>query len=264
MGEDRVFPTWSFTQDYKRSVHNMAPQHLIDTITRHKIYNSVYWQQFCFGLNLITFIDRTQMLQGVGGLYGHKKQPCNFYCLFLKLLELEPSESVISHFLSTRTWQMKYLRLIAALYVRFTFSPDLIYITLEPFLTHYNQIAVLHNDGYQLSHFDEVIQNFLRDKFWCGITFPPLPPRSGLPPRVSPLRHLTDQLHDEVYRSLGLTPDGQLLEEVEEKRRLKVKGLKLKKSGVKKSKKVTTESNPIDEIAEENRIRAMLGLPLLK
>ena len=108
-GEEKMFPSWSFTQNYRRSIRGMAPQHLVDTTTRHKIYNSVYWQQYCFGLNLVTLVDRAQHLTCVGGLFGVMKQPCNFYCLFLKLLELEPSERVIESFLSTRTWQMKHL-----------------------------------------------------------------------------------------------------------------------------------------------------------
>jgi pre-mRNA-splicing factor 38A len=243
----------------------MAPQHLIDTITRHKIYNSVYWQQSCFGVNLVTFVDRSQMLQGVGGLYGHHRQPCDFYCLFLKLLELEPSARIIEFFLSTKTWQMKHLRLLAAMYIRFTYSPDLVYIHLEPLLNQYNQVAVLQSSGYQVSYFDEIIHAFLRDKFWCGITFPPLPPRANLPPRDSPLACLVDRLREDVYAELGMTPDGQLVEDVVEKRKLKVKGLKLKKKAIKKKKKPEEQvESQVDEIAEENRIRAMLGLPPLK
>jgi hypothetical protein len=76
----------------------MSPQRLINTITRHEISDSVCWQQFCFGLNLVTFIDRIQMLHGVRGLYDQMKEFCDSYCLFLKRLELEPLESVISHF----------------------------------------------------------------------------------------------------------------------------------------------------------------------
>jgi len=110
---DRVLPSWSFTQNYKKSVHGVAPQHLIDTALRHKIFRSVFFNQYCFGVNLVTFVDRSQLLKGVGGVYGLFQQPCNFICLFLKLLELEPSEVVIQTFLNTKTWQMKYLRVLS-------------------------------------------------------------------------------------------------------------------------------------------------------
>jgi pre-mRNA-splicing factor 38A len=259
--DDRVYPSWSHTQNYKRAVRGMAPQHLVDTITRHKIYNSVYWQQYCFGVNLVTLVDRAQLLKGIGGLYGTMKQPCEFYCLFLKLLELEPSEAVIDSFLSTRTWQMKHLRMLASLYVRFTYPPESVYLILEPLLCHYNKIAVLKDDGYSVQHFDEIIHCFLKDKFWCGITFPPLTPRGELGERLSPLRHLTEQLKKEVYEGLGMTPDGVLLEQVAEKKRLRIKGLKLK-SGKKKEKQPVQSLQ--DELEEENKLRISLGLPPLK
>ena len=264
--KEKSFPHWSFTQNYKRAVRGMAPQHLIDTITRHKIYNSVYWQQYCFGVNLVTFVDRTQHLTCVGGLYGVMKQPCNFYCLFLKLLELEPSETVINCFLSTRTWQMKHLRLLAALYVRFTYPPESVYTILEPLLFHYNKISVLTSEGHVVRRFDEVIQDFLECKFWCGISLPPLTPRTGLPARISPLRHLEAQLREEIYGELGMTPEGELLPETP------TKGLRLKNNLRLKTRKEKLAEKPVqamtrdekDEIAEENRIRALLGLPPLK
>jgi pre-mRNA-splicing factor 38A len=158
---------------------------------------------------------------------------------------------------------MKHLRLLAAMFVRFTFPPERVYLTLEPLLCQYNLVAVLRTTGYELSHFDEVIHAFLREKFWCGITFPPLTPRCNLPDRISPLRHLAPQLRAEVFAELGMTPDGQLIEEMEEKKKLNVKGLRLKSRNVKKPKE-KPKAEAADEIAEENKIRAMLGLPLLR
>lgn len=261
---EKSFPHWSFTQNYKKAIRGMAPQHLVDTITRHKIYNSVYWQQYCFGVNLVTLVDRAQHLTCVGGLYGVMKQPCNFYCLFLKLLELEPSETVIECFINTRTWQMKHLRLLAALYVRFAYPPEAVYQILEPLLFQYNKVAVLTSEGHVVKRFDEIIQDFLERKFWCGMSLPPLTPRNMLPPRVSPLRHLEEQLRVEIYAELGMTPDGQLIPEAPQ--RLRLKGLKLKtrKEKLKEKPPESMTRDDKDEIAEENRIRALLGLPPLK
>ena len=256
-----VHPSWSLTQNFKKSVRGTAPQHLIDPKTRHKIYNSVYWLQYCFGVNLVVFVDRAQMIKGVGGLYGHLKQPCEFLCLFLKLLELEPSRDIILYFLNTKCWQMKHLRLLAALYVRFTFPPEDVYRFLEPLLLQYNQVAILRDDAFQITHFDEIIHSFLHDEFWCGVSLPPLTPRVGLPPRLSPLRHLSDGLRAEVFAEMGMAPDGQLLEELEEKKKLKLKG-KLKFKSKKSTKKKKVEV--VDEIAEENRIRALKNKKPLK
>ncbi|KAH0801649.1 PRP38 family protein [Histomonas meleagridis] len=256
-----VHPSWSPIQNYKKSVRGTAPQHLLDPKTRHKIYNSVYWLQYCFGVNLVVFVDRAQMIKGVGGLYGHLKLPCEFLCLFLKLLELEPSRDIILYFLNTRCWQMKHLRLLAALYVRFTFPPEEVYIVLEPLLMQYNQVAILRDDEFQITHFDEIIHSFIHDEFWCGVSLPPLTPRVGLPPRHSPLNHLNEALREEVFFFFLMAPDGQLFEEIEEKKKLKLKG-KLKFKSKKKHKK--EKPVIVDEIAEENRIRALLGLKPLK
>jgi hypothetical protein len=75
-----------------------------------------------------------------------------------------------------------------------------------------------------------------------------------------------DQLKVEVYAGMGMTPDGQLMQKIEEKKKLKVKGLKLKNRGSQRMKEAEEQPavEPIHEIAEENRIRAMLGLPLLR
>lgn len=266
MSEDAVFPEWSYTQNFKRSVRGHAPQYLIDTTTRYKIYHSVFYQQYCFGVNLVSFVDRVQMLQGTGGLYGLLRQPCNFYCLFLKLLELEPSNKVIEKFLRTKCWQLKYLRLLAAMYIRFTYPPEQVYLMLEPLLSHYNQVAVLQTNGYVLQHFDEVIYAFLSQKFWCGITFPPLTPRNPEIPRISPLMHLKEQIRIEVFEEMGMNSDGELFTILKERQKLNLKGkkkLKLKKTKKPEKPKEQTQSYQ-DEINAENELRAKLGLPLLK
>ena len=280
---ETILPSWSFTQSYSTSVRGVAPQYLIDTATRRSIYQSNYWNQYCFGVNLVTFVDRAQNLNGVGGVYGMFKEPCNFLCLFLKLLELEPSKAVIHAFLNTRPWQMKHLRLLAALYVRFVFPPEEVYIILEDLMAQYNKVAVLREDGYHIEHFDEVIYSFLNDKFWCGITFPPLTPRVGLPPRKTPLAHMEEDLRIQEFDSFGLTPNGEL-KEVAEKQKIKetktgklkfkvkkpVHNSKIKKENQTESveKEQETEETPhdidLDDVDEQNRIRAMLGIPLLE
>ena len=295
---ETVFPSWSYTHTFTSSIRGVAPQHLIDTATRHSIYQSVYWNQYCFGLNLVTLIDRVPNLKGVGGVYGMFREPSNFICLFLKLLELEPSKDVIYFILNTKSWQMKHLRLMAALYVRFVFPPEEVYIILEDQLTYYFKIAVLREDGYHVEHYDEVIYSFLKDKFWCGITLPPLTPRINLPPRQTPLNNLIEKLRIEEFDKKGLTPDGELKEVVEMKKKKEIKTGKLKFKVKKKLPKADTikEQQPLsdddgiqqtisnkdnqksedsdqepkphdvdlDDVESQNKIRALLGLPLLE
>ena len=293
-----VFPSWSYTHSFTTSIRGVAPQHLLDTATRHSIYQSVFWNQYCFGVNLVTLIDRVQNLKGVGGVYGMFREPSNFICLFLKLLELEPSKEVIYYILNTKSWQNKHLRLLAALYVRFVFPPEEVYLILEDQLTYYFKIAVLREDGYHVEHYDEVINSFLNDKFWCGITFPPLTPRLNLPPRQTPLAHMIEKLKIEEFDKKGLTPDGELKEIVEERKLKEAKTGKLK---FKVKKKVSKKSIPkeqektkfdkedeeeiqnspkenddddnqspiphdvdLDDVESQNKVRALLGLPLLE
>lgn len=71
------------------------------------------------------------------------------------------------------------------------------------------QVANLHSDGCQLSHFDEVVQAFACDEFWCGMTATP-------PNGVAAGRGTA---------KLWLTRDAHLVEAVETKKRLKGKGL---------------------------------------
>lgn len=262
--EEKTYAPWSYTQDFKKSIRNLAPQHLIDAPTRQKICNSPYFMQYCFGVNLVTFVDRAQLLKGVGGIYGTYKQPTNFICLFFKLLELEPSEKVIEYFINTKCWQMKHLRLLAALYVRFAYPPSEVYQILESLLNHYEKIAIMTDDGYVLSHFDEIIYSFLKEKLWCGIQLPPLTPRINLPPRISQLSNLIEHIKIDVFQERGMDPDGNLFEVLEEKKKLRLNGKKLvlKKQKV-KPKQITSEE-PKDSIEEDNRIRLLLGLPLLK
>ncbi|KAH0790785.1 PRP38 family protein [Histomonas meleagridis] len=114
--------------------------------------------------------------------------------------------------------------------------------------------------NFHVNFFVLIFQTSLNlNEFWCGVSLPPLTPRVGLPPRHSPLNHLNEALREEVFAEMGMAPDGQLFEEIEEKKKLKLKG-KLKF----KSKKNTEKPVIVDEIAEENRIRALLGLKPLK
>ena len=265
--ENKIFAPWNFVQNYKKTIRNLAPQHLIDAPTRQKIYNSVFYQQYCFGVNLVTFVDRAQLLKGVGGIFGTYKQPSNFICLFYKLLELEPSNNVIDYFLNTRVWQMKHLRLLAALYIRFAYPSNDVYLKLEPLLTHYEKVAILTDDGYVPSHFDEIIDQFLKQKLWCGIQLPPLPPRYGIPPRFSQLNDLREQLRIRIFNEMGMDPEGNLYEVVQEKKKLRLKGKKLvlrSKHPKKDQPEIPEQTNSDDDIESENLIRAQLGLPLLR
>lgn len=55
------------TDPFAATVHGTNPQHLIEKITRSKIYSSMYWKEHCFALNAETVIDKCMNLKAVGG-----------------------------------------------------------------------------------------------------------------------------------------------------------------------------------------------------
>ena len=124
---------------------------------RARIYDSPYWKEHCFALNSATLIDRAIALDYIGGTYANQK-PTQFLCLALKLLQLQPEREIIleylradefksvllSAFLSlavlTVSTLFRYLRALAAFYVRLTFDPLNAFQVLEPLLDDYRKL----------------------------------------------------------------------------------------------------------------------------
>ncbi|XP_061385315.1 pre-mRNA-splicing factor 38A-like [Danaus plexippus] len=98
-----------------RAIHNSNPQYLISKIARSCIYSSLYWKEKCFGLTAESIIDKAIELTCVGGLYGGSAKPTEFYCLLLKLLQIQPPLSVVLEYLNNE--EFKYLTVLAALYL---------------------------------------------------------------------------------------------------------------------------------------------------
>lgn len=51
------------------TIKGTNPQHLVEKITRSKIYNSLYWKEHCFALNAESVIDKCIELKAVGGAH---------------------------------------------------------------------------------------------------------------------------------------------------------------------------------------------------
>jgi pre-mRNA-splicing factor 38A len=95
------------TVPFAESVHGTNPQYLIEKITRLKIYNSTYWKEHCFGLTSELIIDKAVALKYCGGVYGGNNKPCNFLCLVLKLLQLQPEKEIVLEFI--RNEEVRFL-----------------------------------------------------------------------------------------------------------------------------------------------------------
>lgn len=44
-------------------------------------------------------VDKAMELDSVGGVYGANVQPCNFICLVLKMLQIQPSKDIVIEFI---------------------------------------------------------------------------------------------------------------------------------------------------------------------
>jgi len=93
----------------------------------------------------------------VGGVYGNQR-PTEFLCLLLKLLQIQPEKEILVEYLRADEFKhaisfsdyvgfwlicfIRYLRALAAFYVRMTFRPVDIYELLEPMLRDYGKLRM--------------------------------------------------------------------------------------------------------------------------
>ncbi|GAA6014516.1 hypothetical protein JCM8202_001566 [Rhodotorula sphaerocarpa] len=173
------------------SIHGTNPQYLVPTVIRKRVYDTLYWKENCFALNAASLIDRAVELQAVGGTYANTR-PTEFICLVLKLLQLQPPREIILEYL--RAEEFKYLRALAAFYVRLTFDSLNAYEVLEPLLDDYRKLRYRGMDGsYTILTMDDFVDQLLNGESVCEVQLPRLTQRKvledteGLAPRRSKL-----------------------------------------------------------------------------
>ncbi|WFD20669.1 hypothetical protein MCAP1_002920 [Malassezia caprae] len=173
------------------SIHGTNPQFLVERVIRTRIYDSTYWKQDCFALTAATLVDKAVDLTYVGGTYGALR-PSPFLCLVCKLLQLQPDRDVVLEYLAAE--DLKYLRALAAMYIRLTFPSMEVYELLEPLLDDYRKLRWRDMAGqYSLSHMDEFVDQLLTEERVCDLILPRLTKRAvlerkeGLRPRISKL-----------------------------------------------------------------------------
>ena len=212
-------------------VRGQNPAHLVEEATRDRIIQSYYWKEQCFGLNAATLCDRATELTCIGGTYGIGQKPTPFLCLAFKMLQLTPEKEVVQTYLNwgsemfdrnegdedgfelatngeegdlKRQKQLraefKYLRALAAFYIRLTWEPVEIFNTLEPLLEDRSKLRQRRRDGVSLLTMDEFIHRLLTEKRSCGTSLWKLPDRGllqdldMLEEYVSPLGAELDEL----------------------------------------------------------------------
>jgi len=176
-------------------IHGSNPQFLIEKIIRSRIYESSYWKEHCFALTAETIIDKAIELNCIGGVYGNQR-PTQFMCLLLKLLQIQPEKEILVEYLLVD--EFKYLRALAAIYVRLTFRAVEVFELLEPLMKDYRKLRLRNMAGYQLTHMDEFIDQLLTEERVCDTILPRMTRRDvledieGLAPRKSELLDAMD------------------------------------------------------------------------
>lgn len=116
-----------------------------------------------------TLIDKTLELQSIGGVYGNQK-PTEFISLLLKLLQIQPEKEILVEYLRADEFKFshhlpifvqghadlktRYLRALAAMYIRMTFRAVEVYDLLEPLLKDFRKLR-MRSMGTSLSRFKE-------------------------------------------------------------------------------------------------------------
>ena len=198
-------------------VRGVNPVTLFEKAVRDRITDSYYWKEQCFGLNAATLCDRAVELSSIGGTYGVSEKPTPFLCLAFKLLQLNPDRNVILEYLNFTDpgseedeeedngvvkdrGDFKYLRALAAFYVRLTFDAVEVYKTLEPLLLDYRKIKRRIRDTFALTYMDQFVDDLLTKDRVCGTSLWKLPPRQQLEDldmldeRISPLEEELEEL----------------------------------------------------------------------
>ncbi|KAF2717338.1 PRP38-domain-containing protein, partial [Polychaeton citri CBS 116435] len=185
-------------------IHGDNPLKLFEKAVRDRIVDSYYWKEQCFGLNAATLLDRAVELQFIGGTFGTAQKPTPFLCLAFKLLQLTPDREIIEFYLGHGGEEFKYLRALAAFYVRLAWEKDEdVYTTLEPLLSDARKLKRRMRDGWALTYIDEFVDDLLTKTRVCATTLPKINPRlfledeDRLEPRESALGDELDELDDE-------------------------------------------------------------------
>jgi len=215
-------------------VRGQNPALVIEKAVRDRITSSMYWLEQCYGLNAATLCDRAAELTFIGGTYGAMGKPTPFLCLAFKLLQLVPEKDIILEYLNwkddeeengvngedeemtdvdkvRKTGEFKYLRALAAFYVRLAWEPADIYKTLEPLLADFRKLRRRNRENDTLTHMDEFVDDLLHKDRVCATSLWKLPSRQVLEdlellePRESPLE---DEL-DDLDHSNGSEGSGQ-------------------------------------------------------
>jgi pre-mRNA-splicing factor 38A len=188
-----------------RLIHGANPALLFEKAVRERIVDDMYFQDQCFGLNEASLCDRAVRLTSLGGTYGSVGRPTPFLCLAFKMCQMVPGKEVVETYLNWRgedededeegqkedggegseekkekDGEFKYLRALAAFYIRLAWEPVQVYKALEPLLKDYRKLKRRMRDGYVLTYMDQFVDDLLTKERVCATSLQKLPKRETL------------------------------------------------------------------------------------
>jgi len=197
--------------------NGLNPATIMEKPVRERIIDCYYWKAYCFGVNETDIINRVvEDVKFVGGTFGDAQTPSEFICLAFKLLQLAPSDEIIRLYLGYGGEKFKYLRALAAFYVRLTYKAKDVYEMLEPYMADYRKLRrKTREGGTALTYVDDFVDGLLTKDRLCSTTFWKMPPRltledlDELEPRVSALGDIEALLESDAEEIPGDDQDNE-------------------------------------------------------
>jgi pre-mRNA-splicing factor 38A len=172
--------------------HNVDPQALISQIVRDRVYSCRYWKEHCFALNAETILERARDLDHVGFLYGGLNRPSPFLCLLIKLLQIQPDLEVVETYINLAESEpsndpedqlsdFRYLRALAAAYIRLVGNAIAVHSMMDPLYSDRRQLVVLNPSAqWEIICMDEWADQLTGNGAVYGFHFPYLTNRHQL------------------------------------------------------------------------------------
>ena len=184
--------------------NGLNPATIMEKAVRERIVDSYFYKEQCFGVNEADIVDRVvEHVDHIGGVTGTVQKPTPFLCLAFKLLQLAPGDDILDEYLAFGGEKFKYLRALAAFYIRLTRTDKDVFTKLEPFLEDRRKLRRKGRNGTSLTYMDVFVDDLLTKDRVCATSLWKMRKRDILEdlellePRVSPLGTLEDLLEEE-------------------------------------------------------------------
>lgn len=149
-------------QFIKHQAHSLE---LVEKITRERVFDSVYWKQYCSAdnhLNAATIMDLVvKDVKQIGGLWSGSLRPTDFMCLIIKGLLLGVEKEILLVYITQPDF--KYLRAYGALLLRLVTKHQQaqeMYALLDSLLLDHRKLRMRNQDGsFSLTHMDVFIDS---------------------------------------------------------------------------------------------------------